>query len=304
MISTVAPDADGVLHNLNADTAAAALAIALNARKLVVLTDVPGLYAHWPDDVQPGLRRSARTSWPKLLPTPGVGHGAEDGGLPAGGAGRGARRARRRRPGRRTRSCWKSSPRRDSERWWCAAVTDSHRRTLVARASMMDNYGTPPLALVRGEGAVVGRRGRQVLSSTCSAGSRSTCSATPTRRWSPPSRRRSPPSGTSPTSTSPSRRWPWPSCCWPWPAGPAGCSSATPAPRPTRRRSSCPGSPGAPGWSPPQGGFHGRTMGALALTGQPAKADPFRPLPGEVTHVRVRRRRGAARPRSPTTPRW
>ncbi|MDO3704266.1 acetylornithine transaminase [Micromonospora sp. C28SCA-DRY-2] len=33
------------------------------------------------------------------------------------------------------------------------------------------------------------------------------------------------------------------------------------------------------------GGFHGRTMGALALTGQPAKADPFRPLPGEVSHV-------------------
>jgi acetylornithine aminotransferase len=34
------------------------------------------------------------------------------------------------------------------------------------------------------------------------------------------------------------------------------------------------------------GGFHGRTMGALALTGQPTKADPFRPLPGEVSHVR------------------
>ena len=33
------------------------------------------------------------------------------------------------------------------------------------------------------------------------------------------------------------------------------------------------------------GGFHGRTMGALALTGQPAKADPFRPLPGEVVHI-------------------
>ncbi|WP_432954237.1 acetylglutamate kinase [Micromonospora haikouensis] len=49
VISTVAPDADGVLHNLNADTAAAALAIALRARKLVVLTDVPGLYANWPD---------------------------------------------------------------------------------------------------------------------------------------------------------------------------------------------------------------------------------------------------------------
>ncbi|MET8825330.1 acetylornithine transaminase [Streptomyces sp. NPDC004610] len=33
------------------------------------------------------------------------------------------------------------------------------------------------------------------------------------------------------------------------------------------------------------GGFHGRTMGALALTGQPAKQAPFRPLPGDVTHV-------------------
>ncbi|NUT37389.1 MAG: acetylglutamate kinase [Hamadaea sp.] len=49
VVSTVAPDADGVVHNLNADTAAAALAIALGARKLVVLTDVPGLYANWPD---------------------------------------------------------------------------------------------------------------------------------------------------------------------------------------------------------------------------------------------------------------
>lgn len=50
VISSVAPDADGVLHNLNADTAAAALAVALQARKLVVLTDVPGLYTAWPDE--------------------------------------------------------------------------------------------------------------------------------------------------------------------------------------------------------------------------------------------------------------
>jgi acetylornithine/N-succinyldiaminopimelate aminotransferase len=34
-----------------------------------------------------------------------------------------------------------------------------------------------------------------------------------------------------------------------------------------------------------EGAFHGRTMGALALTGQPAKAAPFRPLPGQVTHL-------------------
>jgi len=34
-----------------------------------------------------------------------------------------------------------------------------------------------------------------------------------------------------------------------------------------------------------KGGFHGRTMGALSLTGQPTKSDPFQPLPGEVTHI-------------------
>ena len=49
VIATVAPDAGGVLHNVNADTAASALAVALGARKLVVLTDVPGLYTDWPD---------------------------------------------------------------------------------------------------------------------------------------------------------------------------------------------------------------------------------------------------------------
>jgi acetylglutamate kinase len=49
IISTVAPDVDGQIHNLNADTAAAALAEALGAQKLVILTDVEGLYADWPD---------------------------------------------------------------------------------------------------------------------------------------------------------------------------------------------------------------------------------------------------------------
>ena len=39
---------DGEVYNVNADTAAAALAVALGAAKLVVLTDVAGLYADWP----------------------------------------------------------------------------------------------------------------------------------------------------------------------------------------------------------------------------------------------------------------
>lgn len=50
VISPLAPDADGLIHNLNADTAAAAIASALKADKLVVLTDVAGLYANWPDE--------------------------------------------------------------------------------------------------------------------------------------------------------------------------------------------------------------------------------------------------------------
>lgn len=49
VVSTLAPDADGVVHNVNADTAAAALAAALKAEKLLMLTDVEGLYTSWPD---------------------------------------------------------------------------------------------------------------------------------------------------------------------------------------------------------------------------------------------------------------
>ena len=49
VISTVAPDANGQLVNVNADLAASSLAAALGAEKLVVLTDVPGLYSDWPN---------------------------------------------------------------------------------------------------------------------------------------------------------------------------------------------------------------------------------------------------------------
>ena len=49
VVSTIAPDANGVVHNINADTAAAALAEGIGAEKLVILTDVEGLYTNWPD---------------------------------------------------------------------------------------------------------------------------------------------------------------------------------------------------------------------------------------------------------------
>ncbi len=51
VVSSIAPDLDNPGHslNVNADAAAASLAVALGASKLVVLTDVPGLYADWPN---------------------------------------------------------------------------------------------------------------------------------------------------------------------------------------------------------------------------------------------------------------
>lgn len=49
VVSTIAPDVVGIVHNINADTAAAALAEALGAEKLLMLTDIEGLYTDWPD---------------------------------------------------------------------------------------------------------------------------------------------------------------------------------------------------------------------------------------------------------------
>jgi acetylglutamate kinase len=50
VVSSVARGTDGQIYNVNADTAAAALAVALGAEKMIMLTDVEGLYANWPDD--------------------------------------------------------------------------------------------------------------------------------------------------------------------------------------------------------------------------------------------------------------
>ena len=69
VVSTVAPDIDDPTQvlNVNADSAAAALAIALGARKLVILTDVEGLYTDWPDRTSL-VRRLRASSLERLLP--------------------------------------------------------------------------------------------------------------------------------------------------------------------------------------------------------------------------------------------
>jgi len=68
IVSSIARGADGAVYNVNADTAAAALAVALGAAKLVVLTDVEGLYRDWPacDEVISQLDAS---DLEKLLPS-------------------------------------------------------------------------------------------------------------------------------------------------------------------------------------------------------------------------------------------
>ena len=109
-------DGDGVVYNVNADTAAAALAVALGAAKLVVLTDVAGLYRDWPDlgrGDQPARRRR-----PGKAAAGAVGrHDPEDGGLPHRGAAAASRRRTCSTAGWSTRSCWRSSPTPASAPW-------------------------------------------------------------------------------------------------------------------------------------------------------------------------------------------
>ena len=119
VVSSVARGADGEVYNVNADTAAAALAVALGAAKLVVLTDVEGLYADWPRRStergdQPAQRRP---SWRAHAARPEQRDDPEDGGLPAGGRRAACRRRTCSTAGCRTPCCWRSSPTPASAPW-------------------------------------------------------------------------------------------------------------------------------------------------------------------------------------------
>lgn len=89
VVSTVARDVAGSPYNVNADTAAAALAVALGARDLVVLTDVEGLYRDWPasDEVvasidADGLRALLPSLASGMVPKMEACLRAVDGGVP------------------------------------------------------------------------------------------------------------------------------------------------------------------------------------------------------------------------------
>ncbi|MDQ1698976.1 MAG: acetylglutamate kinase [Frankiaceae bacterium] len=68
VVSSVSRGEDGGVFNVNADTAAASLAIALGAEKLVMLTDVEGLYGDWPNSTDVISRLTAK-ELDELLPT-------------------------------------------------------------------------------------------------------------------------------------------------------------------------------------------------------------------------------------------
>ncbi|WP_454320840.1 acetylglutamate kinase [Streptomyces phaeoluteigriseus] len=67
VVSPVARGADGQVYNVNADLAASALAVALHAERLVVLTDVAGLYADWPHNTEV-IERLTADALEELLP--------------------------------------------------------------------------------------------------------------------------------------------------------------------------------------------------------------------------------------------
>ena len=139
------------------------------------------------------------------------------------------------------------------------------------------------------------RAARAAGSGTPTAGSTSTCRRHRGQlaRPRPPGPRRgrrpgrSPRSRTSPTSSCRAARCARRAAARPARPPAAGSSSPTPAPRPTRPRSSWPshGGPGRTHIVAAEGGFHGRTMGALALTGKPSIRDPFGPFPVDVRLV-------------------
>jgi acetylglutamate kinase len=90
VVATVGRGADGLSYNVNADTAAAAIAVSLGAEKLIVLTDVDGLYADWPrsDEVVSTIDlRQLRALLPTLvsgmLPKMQACVRAVEGGVPA-----------------------------------------------------------------------------------------------------------------------------------------------------------------------------------------------------------------------------
>ena len=246
MIATVGVDDDGQAYNVNADTVAGAIAEALDAEKLVYLTDVAGVYGDWPDEASlisridvDGLeqldRRRARSSEgmiPKLE------------SCVVGAAAAACARAHIL-DGRLPHALLLEFFTREGVGTMVRPMSESTHDTFDelarARRRARDADLRPPAGRVRARRghAALGQRG-QASTSTSSAGSRSRRSATRTRRSptrSPTRRARCCTCRTSTTTTCSRRSRRGSTRCS---AAAAACSSPTRAPRPTSARSSSP----------------------------------------------------------------
>ncbi len=153
VIATVARGRDGLTYNVNADTAAAAIAVGLAAEKLIVLTDVEGLYADWPASTEV-ISEIDATALAQLLPTLASGMvpkmeaclRAVEGGVPR------AHVLDGRLPHALLLEMFTSEG-----IGTMVAAGQGDRMTLTDRwnAVMMPNYGTPPMALDHGRGVRV-----------------------------------------------------------------------------------------------------------------------------------------------------
>ena len=299
-IPVVAPLArgdDGSVYNVNADTVAGQVAAALGAEKLVYLTDVEGLYRHFGDD---GSLLSSINSHRGRGDAREWGSHRRDASQAAVMCCRHERRGAAR-PHPRRASATRPAPRdihpgRDRDHGG-AGPSDM---TVMDRAERGPHGHLP--APVRGLRAGVRAPGCGTRTgsgiSTAWVGSPWSPSGTANpavaaavndqiQRWS-----------TSPTCSTPCRWWSWRSGS-PGSPGWVGSSLPTAVRRRTRRRSSSP----APGGGTAAartaievvsllGSFHGRTMGALAATGQPTLQAPFAPMPNGFTHVPAGEHRG------------
>ena len=286
------------MHNINADTAAAALAEALGAEKLLMLTDVEGLYTGWPD--RDSLVSEIDTATLAATAAHAGGrHDPQGRGVPAGGHRRVCPARTSSTAGSNT-ACWSSSsPMRAPAPRWCQRSDDQDRRLMRQRweAVMMNNYGTPPLALASGDGAVVtdvdgktyldllggiavnvlGHRHPAIIEAVtqqmATLGHTSNLYAT------------EPGIALAEELVGPAGRG----------HRGRGCSSATPGTEANEVAFKLSRLTGRTKLVAAQEAFHGRTMGALALTGQPSQAGAVRAV-ARRRHARaVRRRRRAGR---------
>ena len=156
VIATIGMGAEGQAYNVNADTVAGAIAEALDAEKLVYLTDVAGVYGDYPDESSlisridaGGLEALVRRR------EGGQGDDPEARVVRAGAAQRRDPRRTSSTAASRTRCCSSSSPAKASARWWThERGEDPARRSSrqLDAEHVMQTYGRLPVAFVRGEG--------------------------------------------------------------------------------------------------------------------------------------------------------